>query len=53
MAASPPRRGAVVRLKGAGYVAARVRATRPPFALILSGTLHRTILAIAGHGSGP
>ena len=39
--------------KGAGYVEALVRATSPPFALLLAGALLRAILAIAGIEYGP
>jgi len=39
--------------KGTGYVEALVRATSPPFALLLAGALLRAILAIAGIEYGP
>jgi hypothetical protein len=39
--------------KGTGYVEALVRATSPPFALLLAGALLRAILTIAGNESGP
>ena len=39
--------------KGTGYVGALVRATSPPFALLLAGALLQTILSIAGVEYGP
>jgi hypothetical protein len=48
---APPLRGRPE--KGTGYVGALVRATSPPYTLLLAGALLRAILAIAGIEYGP